>query len=86
MNDDVGYRYKLELIYLPYHTMKLRNTKFGRFRKVNKAFPPPKRMRDKTTRRKRSFLMYIHIVVFTINYTTDYNIHHRNCSKEILTI
>ena len=51
--------------------MKLRNTKFGRFRKVNKAFPPPKRMRDKTTRRKRSFLIYIDIVVFTINYATN---------------
>ena len=51
--------------------MKLRNTKFGRFRKVNKAFPPPKRMRDKTTRRKRSFLIYIDKVVFTFNYATN---------------
>ena len=51
--------------------MKLRSTKFGRFRKVNKAFPPPKRMRDKTTRRKRSFLIYIDKVVFTFNYATN---------------
>ena len=51
--------------------MKLRNTKFGRFRKVNKAFPPPKRMRDKVARRKRSFRSYIDIVVFTINCATN---------------
>ena len=45
--------------------------KFGRFRKINKAFPPPKRMRDKTIRRKRSFLIFIDKVVFTFNYATN---------------